>query len=52
MDFIFYKKYNFDVVLTKTGIKESRNEKETRMDQKIILRDILSGYSQFKITLF
>ena len=38
--------------LLKQKLRKSRNEKETSMDQKIILSDILPGYSQFKTTLF
>ena len=37
--------------LLKRKLRKSRNEKETSMDQKIILSDILPGYSQFKTTL-
>ena len=44
MVFIFYKQKNFNVVLTKTEIKESRNENETSMDRKTVLRTKTKRY--------
>ena len=41
---IFYKQNNFNVVFTKVEIaEESRNEKETSMDQKIVQRTKSKG---------
>ena len=47
MVFIFYKQKSFNFVLTKTEIEESRNEKETSMDQKIVLRTKIKRYILF-----